>query len=116
MTTDPLDDAPITHWTDAGQHLLDRARTLAPPNAGVREMSFALRQARVQLPRLARMYDEKHVIERPTARREAGDTLAARAVGRLRTGEFSTISAALHAVMAEDPGLAKTYLSTGDQR
>ena len=120
-STDPLDRTEVDHWTHAGQLLIDRARALAPPNAGVKEMSVALSQARTQLPRLAKIYDEKCAplpslrvinglsVERPTSRGEAGDELSRRAVARFRCGEFSSVGDALRAAMADDPWLTKIY-------
>jgi hypothetical protein len=124
-TTDHLDQTEVDDWTQAGQLLIDRARTLAPSNAGVKEMSAALRQARTQLPRVSRIYASRCVtiadrrvvngivVERPTTRREAGDELCRRALRGFRNGGFSTIGQALRAVMQDDPVLTKIYVADG---
>lgn len=124
-SSDARDNAPVHDWVEAGELLLRHARELAPPMADAQQLAVAIRAARKQLPRLSHVYDQRHVpvpdrkvvggivVERPTTRREAGDTLSARALARFTAGEFTTIAAALQAVMRDDPLLTKIYVAGG---
>jgi hypothetical protein len=122
MTNAVLDNTEVDGWGEAGEILLRYARQLLPASAGSKELAVALQQAQAQLPRLAKIYDSQQVplpdqrvvgglvVERPTSRAEAGDELARRAMARFRRGEFSTITEALRAVMADDPLTTTTYV------